>query len=49
MRPEEVAADLLLAIEGAIVRAQMEGADAARAPLARAFARVLTGAERAYA
>ncbi|WP_018228576.1 TetR/AcrR family transcriptional regulator [Methyloversatilis universalis] len=41
VRPDEVAADLLLAIEGAIVRAQMEGADAARAPLLRAFARVL--------
>lgn len=47
VRPDEVAADLLLLIEGAIVRAQMEGADAARAPLARVFARVLAGAERA--
>ncbi len=46
---DEVAADLLLAIEGAIVRAQMEGADAARAPLLRAFARVLAGPERAAA
>ena len=46
---DEVAADLLLAIEGAIVRAQMEGADAARAPLLRAFARVLAGPERAEA
>lgn len=47
--PQDAAADLLLAIEGAIVRAQMEGADAARAPLARAFARVLAGAERTAA
>lgn len=47
--PDEVAADLLLAIEGAIVRAQMEGADAARGPLLRAFARVLAGPERAAA
>lgn len=39
--PADTAADCLLAIEGAIVRAQMEGADAARAPLARAFARIL--------
>lgn len=46
---DEVAADLLLAIEGAIVRAQMEGADAARGPLLRAFARVLAGPERAAA
>ena len=46
---DEVAADLLLAIEGAIVRAQMEGADAARTPLLRAFARVLAGPERAAA
>ncbi len=46
---DEVAADLLLAIEGAIVRAQMEGADAARTSLLRAFARVLAGPERAAA
>lgn len=39
--PGDCAADLLLAVEGAIVRAQMEGADAARAPLQRAFSRVL--------
>lgn len=40
-RVDEAAADLLLAVEGAIVRAQMEGADAARAPLLRAFSRIL--------
>lgn len=47
--PGDVAADLLLAIEGAIVRAQMEGADAARGALHRLFARTLsdTGGERA--
>ena len=40
-RPDEVAADLLLAIEGAIVRAQMDGADAATPSLRRVFGRVL--------
>lgn len=40
-RPDEVAADLLLVIEGSIVRALMEGADAATPPLRRLFARVL--------
>ena len=47
--PGDVAADLLLAIEGAIVRAQMDGADAARGPLHRLFARTLSdaGGERA--
>lgn len=45
LAPDEVAADLLLVIEGGIVRAQMEGADAARAPLIRTFKRTL-GAER---
>ncbi|MCQ9377622.1 TetR/AcrR family transcriptional regulator [Methyloversatilis sp. XJ19-49] len=43
-QPGEVAADLLLAIEGAIVRAQMEGADAAQQPLRRLFARTLSDA-----
>lgn len=42
-QPEDRAADLLLAVEGAIVRAQMEGADAARGPLVRVFRRVLSG------
>jgi AcrR family transcriptional regulator len=43
-RPGDVAADLLLVIEGAIVRAQMEGADAAQQPLRRLFARTLSDA-----
>jgi AcrR family transcriptional regulator len=43
-RPSEVAADLLLALEGAIVRAQMDGADAAQQPLRRLFARTLSDA-----
>jgi AcrR family transcriptional regulator len=40
-RPDDVAADLLLLIEGSIVRALMEGADAATPPLRRLFGRVL--------
>ncbi|MDP3455921.1 TetR/AcrR family transcriptional regulator [Methyloversatilis sp.] len=49
-RPAEVAADLLLALEGAIVRAQMDGADVARGALHRLFARTLSaaGGERAW-
>ncbi|MFH1814428.1 MAG: TetR/AcrR family transcriptional regulator [Pseudomonadota bacterium] len=49
VRPGEVAADLLLTIEGAIVRAQMEGADAAHGALHRVFARTVSaaGGERA--
>lgn len=40
-RPAEAAAELMLVVEGAIVRAQMAGADAAMAPLRGLFARVL--------
>lgn len=40
-RPDELVAELLLAVEGAIVRAQMAGAGAATPPLRRLFARVL--------
>jgi hypothetical protein len=42
-RPDEMVVDLLRVIGRAIVRALMEGADAARAPLARAYARMLAG------
>ena len=40
-RPDDVAADLLLVIEGSIVRALMEGADAATPPLRRLVVRLL--------
>ncbi len=41
-QPDDVAADLLLVIEGAIVRAQMDGADAATPSLRRMFGRILS-------
>ena len=41
--PGDVAADLLLVIEGAIVRAQMDGADAARGPAALLYGGNATG------
>ena len=40
-RPDEAAAELMLVVEGAIVRAQMAGAEVAMAPLRGLFARVL--------